>query len=68
MDRCWAAPAILSHGKRAVSETIQQGSYGVGSRQCHALIGGVVAVSFDSHYLTRTYSRSLARYLAHDMA
>jgi peptidoglycan/LPS O-acetylase OafA/YrhL len=32
------------------------------STTCHALIGGVV-VYFDSHHLTTTYSRSLARYL-----
>jgi hypothetical protein len=30
--------------------------------RCHGLIGGVV-VYFDSHHLTTTYSRSLARYL-----
>ncbi|MFL6136509.1 MAG: acyltransferase family protein [Frankiaceae bacterium] len=34
--------------------------------KCHALIGGVV-VYFDSHHLTRTYSRSLARYLGADV-
>jgi peptidoglycan/LPS O-acetylase OafA/YrhL len=32
------------------------------AKRCHALIGGVV-VYFDSHHLTTTYSRSLARYL-----
>jgi SGNH domain (fused to AT3 domains) len=34
---------------------------------CHALIGGVV-VYFDSHHLTTTYSRSLARYLGAGIA
>jgi SGNH domain (fused to AT3 domains) len=35
--------------------------------KCHAVIGGVV-VYFDSHHMTRTYSRSLARYLGADVA
>jgi hypothetical protein len=35
--------------------------------KCHALIGGVV-VYFDSHHLTATYSRSLARYLGAALA
>jgi peptidoglycan/LPS O-acetylase OafA/YrhL len=34
---------------------------------CHAVIGGVV-VYFDSHHLTTTYSRSLARYLGAGIA
>jgi hypothetical protein len=34
---------------------------------CHAVIGGVV-VYFDSHHLTTTYARSLARYLGADVA
>lgn len=35
--------------------------------KCHALIGGVV-VYFDSHHLTTTFSRSLARYLGAEIA
>jgi peptidoglycan/LPS O-acetylase OafA/YrhL len=35
--------------------------------RCHGLIGGVV-VYFDSHHLTTTYSRSLARYLGDALA
>ena len=35
--------------------------------RCHALIGGVV-VYFDSHHLTTTFSRSLARYLGDEVA
>jgi hypothetical protein len=37
------------------------------ARACHALIGGVV-VYFDSHHMTTTYARSLARYLGNDIA
>jgi hypothetical protein len=36
------------------------------ARKCHGLIGGVV-VYFDTHHLTTTYSRSLARYLGADV-
>jgi hypothetical protein len=37
------------------------------AQRCHALIGGVV-VYFDSHHLTTSYSRSLARYLGDAVA
>jgi hypothetical protein len=36
------------------------------ARRCHGLIGGVI-VYFDSHHLTTTFSRSLARYLGADV-
>jgi hypothetical protein len=37
------------------------------ARKCHAVIGGVV-VYFDSHHMTTTYSRSLARYIGPQIA
>ncbi|HET6818552.1 MAG TPA: acyltransferase family protein [Mycobacteriales bacterium] len=50
----------LAHPELATAIPLTQ--YFCDQVKCHALIGGVV-VYFDSHHLTSTYSRSLARYL-----
>lgn len=58
-DLADANPRLATH--------VQLTQYFCDAQRCHALIGGVV-VYFDSHHLTTSYSRSLARYLGDAVA
>jgi peptidoglycan/LPS O-acetylase OafA/YrhL len=63
-------PNLMSTVARAnpqVVSYIPLTKYFCDARKCHAVIGGVV-VYFDSHHLTTTYSRSLARYIGPQIA
>ena len=58
-DLADANPRLAAH--------VRLTQYFCDAQRCHALIGGVV-VYFDSHHLTTSYSRSLARYLGDAVA
>jgi peptidoglycan/LPS O-acetylase OafA/YrhL len=57
----------LARGNPRLAHYLPLDQYFCDAAHCHALIGGVV-VYFDSHHLTTTFSRSLARYLGDEVA
>jgi hypothetical protein len=59
--------ATLAAAHPDVATELPLTSYFCDAKKCHGLIGGVV-VYFDSHHITTTYSRSLARYLGGSIA
>jgi peptidoglycan/LPS O-acetylase OafA/YrhL len=59
--------ADLARAHPRLASYLPLDQYFCDARRCHGLIGGVV-VYFDSHHLTTTYSRSLARYLGDAVA
>jgi hypothetical protein len=75
-DPCAVDRSAVVHPSRTSTLAIQHPDlateipltrYFCDAHSCHGLIGGVV-VYFDSHHLTDTYSRSLARYLGASVA